>query len=282
MKEIQVRQGLMPEEVQVLRDSMFKDFSEAEVKYSLAIANKLNLSPLLRQIHFVRRMDNQAGKWVIAHQTGIDGLRLVAERTGKYAGSDEPVFTFEGQTLVKASVTVYKLLEGQRIPFTASAYWTEFCPSGKQAFMWNKMPRTMLAKCAEAQALRKAFPAEMSGLYADEEMQQAETTRESKIKRIETLLEEEKPQERVVNDEPVVVEEMPPFDEFTGETKVVSLGDYVLPEAAKKFKGKKLSEVNKDEFCQYIVEVRSWFDKEKKPVSKVWKEIFANAESYFG
>jgi hypothetical protein len=113
----------------------------------------------------------------MAIQTSIDGYRLIADRTGLYAGSDDPVYSKEADTWdhpSKASVTVWKLVGGQRCPFTASARWSEYCPKDdKDSFMWKKMPYLMLGKCAEALALRKGFPAELSGIYTDDEMQQA-------------------------------------------------------------------------------------------------------------
>ena len=70
-------------------------------------------------------------------------------------------------------MTVYKIVGGQRCGFTATARWDQYFPGEKQGFMWKKMPHLMLGKCAEALAIRKAFPAELSGLYTQEEMQQA-------------------------------------------------------------------------------------------------------------
>lgn len=74
---------------------------------------------------------------------------------------------------MKATVTVYKLMGGMKCPFTASARWEEYCPFPPNDNMWRKMPYNQLAKCAEALALRKAFPAELSALRTDEEMAQA-------------------------------------------------------------------------------------------------------------
>jgi hypothetical protein len=68
---------------------------------------------------------------------------------------------------------VYKLVGGLRCAFSSSARWKEYCQEASP--MWKKMPFLMLAKCAEALALRKAFPAELSGVYTHEEMMQADT-----------------------------------------------------------------------------------------------------------
>src|SRR5439155_25197223 len=116
-------------------------------------------------------------------QTGIDGFRTIADRSKVYAGNDEPKFD-EGlneyqmiearrQAPTTATVTVYKAVGGLRCPFTATAKWEEYCPPQGQTHMWDKMPFLMLSKCAEALALRKAFPDELSGIYADEEMGRA-------------------------------------------------------------------------------------------------------------
>jgi hypothetical protein len=128
------------------------------------------LSPEAKQIYIIPRQDHGATKWIT--QTSIDGYRVIADRTRRYAGSDDAVFVMraDGKTPERATTTVYKMVEGQRCPFTASAYWDEY-NAGQN--LWNRMPRVMLAKCSEALALRKAFPAELSGLYTDAEMDQA-------------------------------------------------------------------------------------------------------------
>jgi phage recombination protein Bet len=126
---------------------------------------RTGLDPLARQIYCIKR----GGKATI--QTGIDGYRLIADRTGVYAGNDDP--RFEGDEdghPLKATVTVWKLVGGQRCGFTATARWSEYKAEGP---MWGRMPYLMLGKVAEALALRKAFPADLSGLYTDEEMDQA-------------------------------------------------------------------------------------------------------------
>lgn len=161
-------------DIGVLRQSLFKDFTDAQVAECVQICNLLQLNPILRQIHFVKRNTKQGP--VISVQTGIDGFRLQAQRAGGYAGSDDPVFEYRPndpvkKIPVKATVTVYRIVSGMRCAFTGSARWEEY--NAGQG-LWNTMPHNQLAKCAEALALRKAFPAELSILRSDEEMDQAD------------------------------------------------------------------------------------------------------------
>lgn len=147
----------------------------AQLQVFMYQAARTGLDPIAKQIYLVTR----DGKMAI--QTGIDGFRLVGHRTGQIAGVDEPVFTEDERgNLVKASVTIWKIAaDGQRYPYTAVAYWDEYAPpnlDAPSAFMWKKMRHTMLGKCAEALAWRKACPAELSGVYTDDEMGQADFT----------------------------------------------------------------------------------------------------------
>lgn len=170
-KQLASKQVLSGDEVETLRNSKFKGFNASEIKYCIAVVNQLNLSPFLNQVHFVKRKLKD-GTSVISVQIGIDGFRLHAQRAGGYAGSDDPIFEYDKEDyIVKATVTVFKVVSGVRCPFTASARWDEYYPgAGPNSHMWDKMPHNQLAKCAEALALRKAFPAELSSVYAEEEM----------------------------------------------------------------------------------------------------------------
>jgi phage recombination protein Bet len=128
------------------------------------ICQRSGLDPFAKQIYAIERK----GKWTF--QISIDGLRAIADRTGQYAGSDEPLydegldlFAFEqsGRKLPTiCKVTVWKMVGGQRCPFVGIAKYSEFLQSydGKPSGLWATMPLNMLAVRAESQALRKAFP----------------------------------------------------------------------------------------------------------------------------
>ncbi len=158
--------------IDLIRRTVAAGATADELELFFHQARRAGLDPLAKQIYFVKRQ----GKGVI--QVGIDGLRLIADRTGQYAGSEDAEFV--GQTErgfpSAAKVVVYKMVGGQRCPFGATARWDEYFPGDQQGFQWKRMPHAMLAKCAEALALRKAFPADMSGLYVHEEMEQAGST----------------------------------------------------------------------------------------------------------
>lgn len=166
---------LTKNQIELVKRTIAKGASDDELKMFLYVCQRTGLDPFTKQIHLVPRWDSRAnggrGGEVRTPITGIDGLRSIAERTGVYAGNDDPTFDDESKPN-KATVTVYKVVQGQRYGFTATARWSQYFPGEKQGFMWNKMPHLMLGKCAEALALRKAFPTVMSGLYVAEEIGQ--------------------------------------------------------------------------------------------------------------
>jgi len=160
------------EQVELVKRTVAVGATDDELALFLHTCKRTGLDPMAKQIHFVKRNSKSGPK--VAFQTAIDGYRLVADRTGKYAGNDDPVFVEKDGKPVSATVTVYKLINGERIAFGATARWSEYFPGEDQGFMWRKMPYLMLGKCAEGLALRKAFPAELGGVYTDDEMQQAD------------------------------------------------------------------------------------------------------------
>jgi phage recombination protein Bet len=161
-----------PEQVALVKSQIAKDANNDELQLFLYQCKRTGLDPMTRQIYFMKR----AGKMTI--QTSIDGFRVIAERSGDYAGQDEPVFEEDNGKLIKATVKVYRWRGEQRYCAAVGvAYMNEYYPQAGQDFMWKKMPHTMLAKVAEALALRKAYPQDLSGLYTTEEMQQTEEIR---------------------------------------------------------------------------------------------------------
>lgn len=172
--------GFTPEQIDLIKRTVALGATDDELALFVHVSNKAGLDPFAKQIYAIKRWNADAGREVMTFQTGIDGFRLVASRTGAHAGTDDPVFDEKDGKPVKATVTVWKIVGGQRVSFTASARWVEYVQTkkdGTPTSMWRKMPYTMLGKCAEALALRKAFPADLSGIYAHEEMTQADGER---------------------------------------------------------------------------------------------------------
>ena len=172
-----------------------------QLEVFLLAAKRYNLNPITNQIYPQVRGSN------MTVTTGIDGFRLIADRTRCYAGNDDPIYDNE-EDPKKATVTVYKIVGGARCPFTASARWEQYFPGERQGFMWKKMPHLMLGKCAESLALRKAFPAELSGLYTQEEMQQAKSADNGVVVEVEP---------------PTPQREVPAQEEETAKQKFMSL-----------------------------------------------------------
>lgn len=265
----------------VLRNSKFKGFTDDEISYARSVCSHLQLNPILKQIHFVKRKDHSDGTYTVTVQVGIDGFRLAAERTGRYAGSDDGIFEYKPGTHapIKASVTVYKMVDGIRVPYTASARWEEYYPGdqAKEGFMWRKMPHGQLAKCAEALALRKAFPQELSALRTDEEMAQAArpvTPITSKAKSLNARGTLQSKEAQIVDAEvieatvtPAKPQPTPPKEDF---------GEYVC-QVGKKFRGRKLKEISLEELVSFLAWIRELDD-----ASPSLLAFAAKAEAFMG
>ena len=164
--------------------------TDEELLYFAQVCQSTGLDPTKREIYGIYRNVKQKDgsyKQRLSIQTGIDGFRRTAEESGKYAGSKEPEFIYDPNIVIgvnvdgttktvpnTAKVTVMKLMGDRIIETTRTANWPDYYPGDGQGAMWRKLPETMLAKVAEAQALRVAFP-NCAQLYLSEEMQQAET-----------------------------------------------------------------------------------------------------------
>jgi phage recombination protein Bet len=160
-----------PEQTQLISTTIAPGCSGDELRLFAYACQRTGLDPFSKQIYAIKR----AGKMTI--QAGIDGLRSIAERTGQLDGSetlwcgDDGVWTdvwLGSKPPAAAKTTIWR--KGAGHPFTGVARFADY--NAGQG-LWTKMGATMIAKCSEALALRKAFPADLSGVYSSDEMEQA-------------------------------------------------------------------------------------------------------------
>jgi len=165
------RPAVTPDQLDLIKATIAKGATDEELRLFLYDCTRQGVHPLDKLIHFTKR----SGKYTPI--TSIDFMRSRAAETGECAGIDDAVFTGTSRMPdFAATVTVWRLVQGQRYAFTATARWSEYKPDPPNDFMWRKMPFVMLGKVTEALALRKGFPRELAGLYATEELDQARDT----------------------------------------------------------------------------------------------------------
>lgn len=160
-----------------LRRAMFPDLSDEMFTAFMEACEVRKLSPWCGQAFPKLTYDSVLRRPVLNVMLGIEGFRLIAHRTGVYAGCLENKFEYdENGRITRAIATVFKLVGDHRCEFTESVRMAEYIgiPSQIDVAFRHQMPHMWLGKIAEAAALRKAFPQELGGIYTPEEMEQAD------------------------------------------------------------------------------------------------------------
>jgi phage recombination protein Bet len=240
----------------MLGDTIMKGATPEEIGFFGEVCKRTGLDPFRKQIHAVKRWDSRAKREIWTFQTGIDGFRAIAHRTKACAGIDDAVFNPSDESTEfprSAKVTVYRIVGGQRVPFTATARWSEYVQTTKEGHvtsMWQKLPYSMLAKTAEALALRKAFPEDLSGIHSDEEMAQAENPEKPpvsvyKLKELEepAQAQPEPAAESPKRQQAVDAEVIPPETKLpTATLPVLAVPDFIAPFTGGRWKAVELPE----------------------------------------
>jgi len=168
----------------VLRNSLYPGASDGAIQMVLSYCKVQGLDPMQKPVHIVPMYDRETKRMRDIIMPGIGLYRTQAARTNQYAGISEPEYgpdvtaDLDGVTVTfptTCKVVVRRLLaNGTVAEFAATERWLENFATAKQSqapnAMWLKRPYGQLAKCAEAQALRKAFP-EIGALPTFEEME---------------------------------------------------------------------------------------------------------------
>lgn len=160
-----------------LKNSIYPGAKDDSVLMALDYCRARQLDPLMKPVHLVPMYikDSKTGKGEMRDvvMPGVGLYRIQADRSGNYAGADEPVFgpditqVLNGVEVIFpqwCKYTVHKRMpSGEIVAFSAKEYWSEnYATAGRDNIapnaMWKKRPYGQLAKCAEAQALRKGWP----------------------------------------------------------------------------------------------------------------------------
>jgi phage recombination protein Bet len=165
------------EQIELIKRTVAKGATNDELMLFLQICRNRRLDPFSRQVYYVK------GIGVVG---SIDGLRLNAERSGKYEGQEGPFWCgddgkwvdvwLKSEPPFAAKVGAWK--SGARACIWSVALWSNYNRGGPT---WKKMGPHMLAKCAEALTLRKAFPEDLSGILSEEEAELAKVIEAERV-----------------------------------------------------------------------------------------------------
>lgn len=178
------------DKIQLVKDTICRGATDDELELFMLSCNRTGLDPFQKQCWAVKRWDSSLGREVMTFQTGVDGFRIIANRSEKYSGQVGPFWCDENghwqdvwlKSTPPVAVKVGVLRSDFKEPLWAVARFSGYAARKKDGSLtpfWSKMPDLMIAKVAECLALRKAFPQDLSGVYSDTEMEQATPVKEA-------------------------------------------------------------------------------------------------------
>ncbi len=210
-----------PEQLKLITEVVAKNATPEELKLFLYRCKNMGLDPLKPgQIYFIKFNSSQPGTMVV----GIDGFRSLASRTGKHMGTVRGIIRDDKGRCIGAWAEVHR--SDWKHPAREEVSLGEYNTGKSQ---WARMPETMIKKVAEVAALRMAFPDDLGGIYAPEEMEQANQHQPPETQRTQPVL-------------------------VAKETVPVEPAEYVIS-VTKEFLGKKIKELPLDKLTKTV----SWY-----------------------
>lgn len=240
-----------PEQIALIKNTIAKNATDDEFKLFMYRCKNMQLDPLKPgQIHFVK-YGNGPGTVVV----GIDGFRSTAGRTGKLSGVERGVKRDEKGKITHGWAKVYR--KDWEVPAYEESPLSEYDTGFNN---WKKMPETMIKKVAECAALRMAFPDDLGGVYAPEEMEQATSQGNAAEKGFPTGI------------TPAAM------GQPTEEDGIIDDGKYRIPFG--KFQKKAIEEVDTKELANYVDYLETSAKKKNQPLSPTVKDFISRVDSY--